>query len=180
MQNRAPVRAKRFAKRRLRGRLMRNLLDEVAANDDSTERDGKPEQERESASRTPSRRLATASYSRSGRQPSQAACLQSNRTGSTRPSIRACREWRLPRGTPTTPCIRRQRRVLAAVGRRAAAPAPPSPIVASLGRSPMKKEGRAIARTDHSSACLRPNLSPIQPNNAPPIGRMRNPAANVP
>src|SRR6476659_8129432 len=55
-----------------------------------------------------------------------------------------------------------------------------SPMVASLGSSPMQNDGRAMARTDQSSACLRPNLSPIWPKKAPPIGRMRNPAANVP
>ncbi len=44
----------------------------------------------------------------------------------------------------------------------------------------MKNDGNAIARTDHISACLRPNRSPTQPNSAPPIGRMRKPAAKVP
>ncbi len=42
------------------------------------------------------------------------------------------------------------------------------PMVSALGRTPMKKEGNAIAMTDQSSACLRPNLSPTQPNRAPP------------
>ena len=44
----------------------------------------------------------------------------------------------------------------------------------------MKKDGNAIARTDPISACFRPNRSPIQPNSAPPTGRMRKPAAKVP
>ena len=54
------------------------------------------------------------------------------------------------------------------------------PIVAVPGSTPMKKEGKAIAMTDQSSACLRPYRSPTQPNRAPPRGRMRKPAANVP
>ena len=77
-----------------------------------------------------------------------------------------------PYSPPTaSPCISRNtsRRIGAAI-----------PIVSVLGNTPMKKEGNAIAITDQSSACLRPNLSPTQPNRAPPSGRMMKPAAKVP
>jgi hypothetical protein len=53
-------------------------------------------------------------------------------------------------------------------------------MLASLGSTPIRNEGKAIAITDQISACLRPNRSPTQPNRAPPIGRITNPAANVP
>jgi len=54
------------------------------------------------------------------------------------------------------------------------------PMVSALGSTPMKNEGKAIAITDQSRACLRPNLSPTHPNSAPPSGRMMKPAAKVP
>jgi len=37
-----------------------------------------------------------------------------------------------------------------------------------------------MAMTEPMSACFRPYRSPIQPNSAPPTGRITKPAANVP
>ena len=48
-----------------------------------------------------------------------------------------------------------------------------SPSVAYPGRSPIRKVGIAMAATENVSAARRPNLSPIWPINAPPIGRTK-------
>jgi hypothetical protein len=54
------------------------------------------------------------------------------------------------------------------------------PILAASGRKATRNDGNAIAMTEPMSACFRPYRSPIQPNSAPPTGRITNPAANVP
>jgi len=54
------------------------------------------------------------------------------------------------------------------------------PSTSYPGSTPIRNVGTAMAATDAVSAARRPNRSPIWPNTAPPIGRIRKPTAKTP